>query len=156
MNSLDLYDQKYPEIVSNLFKAYKLIEEREFATYIMITRHGYNANPMAYQPRILMEGVENHYKLALEACTWDPNMVKKELSEITALKLEIEALRVETHKNKEKRARQAVVLTNQSMNGRKFLLQKERQNPKNLRIECIIGVQHTIIGQCIRQKNARV
>jgi hypothetical protein len=104
MNALDSYNQTYPEIVSNLFKAYKIIEEREFATYIMITRHGYQANPLAYQPRLLMEGVENHYKLAIEAGTWDPNMVKKESAEITALKLEIEALRVETHKNsKDKR-----------------------------------------------------
>jgi hypothetical protein len=104
MNALDSYSQTYPEVILNLFKAYKQIEEREFATYIMITRHGYNANPAAYQPRTLMETVENHYKLAIESGTWEANMVNKESSEIAALRSEIEALKAHAVPNNGNRA----------------------------------------------------
>jgi hypothetical protein len=84
-NALDSYGQAYPELIINLFKAYKQIEDREFLTYNMVTRFGYNANPTAYQARTLMEGVENNYKLAVEAGTWYPNLAKNESNEIAAL-----------------------------------------------------------------------
>lgn len=99
MNALDSYSQVYPEVILNLFKAYKQIEEREFSTYIMITRHGYNANPMAYQPQTLMETVENHYKLAIESGTWESNLANKETSKIAALRSEIEALKANVTPN---------------------------------------------------------
>jgi hypothetical protein len=80
-NALDSYGQTYPELIINLFKAYKQIEDREFSTYIMVTRIGYNANPNAYQSRNLMEGVKNNYKLAVEAGTWSPNLAKKQIKQ---------------------------------------------------------------------------
>jgi hypothetical protein len=96
LNALDSYGQVYPELIINLFKSYKMIEDKEFATFIMITRYGYIANPIAYDPRTLMEGVENDYKIRVESGTWSPNLEKKEMAEITALKAEIVALKATT------------------------------------------------------------
>jgi hypothetical protein len=97
-NTLDLYGQAYPELIINLFKAYKQIEDNEFSTYVMITRFGYNTNPDAYQSRTLMEGVENTFKLAVEAGTWSPNLAKGESSEITALRAEVASVKANTNK----------------------------------------------------------
>jgi hypothetical protein len=40
-----------------------------------------------------MEGVENDNKIRVESGTWSPNLEKKEMAEITALKAEIVALK---------------------------------------------------------------
>jgi hypothetical protein len=96
-NALDSYGQTNPELIFNLFKAYKQIKFREFLTYIMVTRFGYNANPIAYQPLTLMEGVENNYKLAVKAGTW--SLAKSESNKISALCAEIEAMKVESSKD---------------------------------------------------------
>jgi hypothetical protein len=93
LNALDSYGQAYPELILNLFKAYKLIEDKEFSTFIMITRYGYIANPNGYNPRTLMEGVENDYKIRVESGTWSSNIEKKETTEIAALRAEISNLR---------------------------------------------------------------
>jgi hypothetical protein len=92
-NTLDSYGQTYPELIMNLFKSYTLIEDNEFKTYILYLRFGYNANPQEYNPRILMNNVENAYKLRIEEGTWTPGIDSK-VDEITALKAEIEAFKV--------------------------------------------------------------
>lgn len=90
-NMLDSYGQQYPELVLNLFKAYTLIEDDEFKTYIMVTRFGYNANPENYNARTLMDGVENIYKLRVEAGTWKP-AISNQIDEIAKLQAQITAL----------------------------------------------------------------
>jgi hypothetical protein len=91
-NALDSYGQLYPELIMNLFKAYALIEDNDFKTYVLYLRFGYNANPAGYNSRTLMNNVENAYKLRLEEGTWAPGIEKK-TDEITALKAEIEAFK---------------------------------------------------------------
>jgi hypothetical protein len=73
-----------------------MIEDKEFSTFIMITRYGYIANPIAYDPRTLMEGIENDYKICVKSGTWAPTLDKKETAEINALKAEIMALKANT------------------------------------------------------------
>jgi hypothetical protein len=99
LNALDSYGQAYPERIVNLFKAYKLIEDKEFSTFIMITQYGYIANPIGYNPRTLVEGVENDYIIRVETGTWAANIEKKESTEIAALRAEINHLRQGTNNN---------------------------------------------------------
>jgi hypothetical protein len=97
-NALDSYGQAYPELILNLFKAYNAVEDKEFTTYIMVTRFGYNANPAAYNARTLMDGVENIYKLRVESGTWKPSLVSP-LNEIQALQAQVQALSAQINKN---------------------------------------------------------
>jgi hypothetical protein len=90
-NALDSYGQAYPELILNLFKAYSVVEDNEFTTYVMVTRFGYNANPGLYNVRSLMDGVENIYKLRIEAGTWKPSLTSQ-TNEIAALQAQITAL----------------------------------------------------------------
>jgi hypothetical protein len=73
-----------------------MIEDKEFSTFVMITRYGYIANPAAYKPQTLIEGVESDYKNRVELGMWSPNLDKKEMSEIVALKAGILALKANT------------------------------------------------------------
>jgi hypothetical protein len=97
-NSLDSYGQAYPELILNLFKAYNAVEDKEFTTYIMVTRFGYNANPIAYNARTLMDGVENIYKLRVESGTWKPSLISP-ANDIQALQAQIIALSAQVNKN---------------------------------------------------------
>jgi hypothetical protein len=97
-NALDSYGQPYPELIMNLFKAYALIEDNDFKTYVLYLRFGYNANPEDYNSRTLMNNVENAYKLRVEEGTWTPGIDKK-TDEITALRAEIEAFKTAVSNN---------------------------------------------------------
>jgi hypothetical protein len=84
-NALDSYGEIYPELMTHLFKAYKLIEDLEFTTYILVTKYGYAADPTAHNPRTLMHGVENQYKMRVQAGTWKTSIASKVNNEILRL-----------------------------------------------------------------------
>jgi hypothetical protein len=88
--ALDSYGKEYPELILNLFEAYQKVEDKEFSTYIMVTRFGYVAAPNTYEPRALMSGVENLYKMRVQAGTWQPALEKQQVSEIAALNARVE------------------------------------------------------------------
>jgi hypothetical protein len=91
-NAKDSYGQPYPELIMNLFKAYALINNNNFKTYVLYLCFGYNANPNDYNLRTLMNSVEKAYKLRVEEGTWTPGINEK-TDDITALKAEIEAFK---------------------------------------------------------------
>jgi hypothetical protein len=74
--ALDSYRKEYPELILNLFNAYDKVEGKQFATYVMVTRFGYVAAPDTYQPRNLMQEVENLYKMRVQAGTWQLDLQK--------------------------------------------------------------------------------
>jgi hypothetical protein len=49
IGSLDSYGKHYPELIFHLFDAYEKVEDKQFSTYIMVTRFQYVAQPDTYQ-----------------------------------------------------------------------------------------------------------
>jgi hypothetical protein len=99
-SDLDSYCKEYPELILNLFDAYEKVEDKHFATYVMVTQFGYVAAPDTYQPRTLMSGVENLNKMRVQAGTWQPE--KHQVSKIATLMAKIKALEEERDKQKGK------------------------------------------------------
>jgi hypothetical protein len=93
------------ELILNLFEAYQKVEDKEFSTYIMVTRFGYVAAPNTYEPRTLMSGVENLYKMRVQAGTWQPALEKSPMSELSALSAKV----VEWQKDKKGKGKQKIV-----------------------------------------------
>jgi hypothetical protein len=104
-NALDSYGKDYPELILHLFEAYEKVEDHQFATYIMVTRFGYVANPDAYEARPLMQGVENLYKTRTQAGTWQPALAKQQISDLAALTAKIEAMVVNNNQGKKDRSK---------------------------------------------------
>jgi hypothetical protein len=94
--ALDSYGKEYPELILNLFDAYEKVEDKQFSTYVKVTRFGYVAAPDTYQPRTLMQGVENLYKMRVQVGTWQPALEKQQISELAALTAKVEAMNVHT------------------------------------------------------------
>jgi hypothetical protein len=55
----------------------------------MVTRFGYVANPAIYLPRTLMQGVDNLYKMRVQAGTWQPGLEKQQVTDLAALTAKI-------------------------------------------------------------------
>jgi hypothetical protein len=101
--ALDSYSESYPELISNLFKAYALVEDTEFQTYIMMTRFEYRRMPMNYNASVLMNGIENLYKIRIESGTWNPsiaNQVGDTKNTISAMTSSVENTRDKKRKEK--------------------------------------------------------
>jgi hypothetical protein len=58
----------------------------------MVSRFGYVANPAIYLPRTRMQGVENLYKMRVQAVTWQPGLEKQHVSDLAALTAKIKAM----------------------------------------------------------------
>jgi hypothetical protein len=82
----------------NLYNAYEAVGDNQISTYVMVTRFGYHENPSLYNPRTLMEGVENLYKYRVVAGTWNPGLANNGANEIAVLKAKLAALKKKTKK----------------------------------------------------------
>jgi hypothetical protein len=91
-SALDSYGQNYPDLELSLLEAYETIEDTQFSMYIMITRFQHSVNPALYQSRTIMNGVENLYKVQVQAGTWNPAIEKQKLQDIAVLNAKIDAL----------------------------------------------------------------
>jgi hypothetical protein len=117
--ALDAYGKEYPELILNLFESYQKVEDKEFSTYIMITRFGYVAAPNTYDPRTLMSGVENLYKMRIQAGTWQPALEKQQVSELAALAAKVDDIKTGRNgRNKQK-------IVKNEKNAWKFIVPKE-------------------------------
>jgi hypothetical protein len=83
--ALDYNGKDYPELLLNLFDAYKKVKDKQFATYIMVTRFGYVSAPDTYIPRTLMNGVVNLYKMRVQTGTWQTAIGSQQVTELAAL-----------------------------------------------------------------------
>jgi hypothetical protein len=89
--ALDSYGKPYPELIVNLFKSYKLIEDANFNHYVQYVQYGYSAEPEAYNARTLVNSVEKNYNTWFEAGAWPKTFADKEgIPCIAALKAEIQ------------------------------------------------------------------
>jgi hypothetical protein len=126
IGALDSYGKDYPELILNLFDAYENVEEKQFATYVMVTQFGYVAAPDTYQPRTLMQGVENLYKMRVQAGTWQPALEKQQISELVAISAKVEAMKVNMSQWRQGRQRGKMVLNKK--NKWKFVVPKEGES----------------------------
>jgi hypothetical protein len=147
--ALDSYGKQYPELILNLFDAYKKVKDHQFATYIMVTRFGYIAAPDTYQPRTLMNGVENLYKMQVQAGTWQPAMPKQQVSDIAAL-----AARIEVHNNAQVVVERVEVkwIEVRRMRGRLWYPRKVKPRQRSMKEENITGARIMVFGPCISQR----
>jgi hypothetical protein len=97
--TLDSYVQVYPELITNLFVAYSLIEDTEFNTYVMMMKFDYRRAPNAFNVAYLMDGIENLYKIRIETETWKPSISNQG----GATSNDISALTTETSQSKNKK-----------------------------------------------------
>jgi hypothetical protein len=97
--TLDSYVQVYPELITNLFVAYSLIEDTEFNTYVMMMKFDYCRAPNAFNVAYLMDGIENLYKIRIETDTWKPSISNQG----GAISSDISALTTETNQSKNKK-----------------------------------------------------
>jgi hypothetical protein len=101
--ALDSYSESYPELLSNFFKAYALVEDTEFQTFIMMTRFEYQRTPLNYDASILMNEVENLFKIRVESGNWNPSIMNLAVGyedNISAMTSDVEKTRKKNRKEK--------------------------------------------------------
>ena len=87
-HALKAYGERCDELLTNLFKAYKVIKDEEFIQFVR--NHEFNQDQqggIALTPKVLMTSVENHYSKRLVDDTWYPTKVKTEREKIIAMEL---------------------------------------------------------------------
>lgn len=87
-HALKAYGERCDELLTNLFKAYKVIKDEEVIQFVR--NHEFNQDQqggVALTPKVLMTSVENHYSKRLVDDTWHPVKVKTDREKIIAMEL---------------------------------------------------------------------
>jgi hypothetical protein len=63
------YNQQCPELLPNLFEAYKMVEDDDFHHYVMIRKSLWEDGTYQPTPGAIMTLMENTYKMRVETGT---------------------------------------------------------------------------------------
>jgi hypothetical protein len=93
-HSLAAHGERVDELMSNLFKAYKRVQDEEFLQFIRTHEFHWNAQPggIVLTVKTLMTSVDNHYALRVKEGTWKPKYLKTDKERIVALEANIEQM----------------------------------------------------------------